>query len=106
LIANSHLMRSGRSRRIAASCRVSADATVFHDDGPSGSHVGRPYTCRALIDGVNLEVRRIEYVAVTRTKNLLWPGVPASALMESQPELLANGFQETSLSRKRTAIPS
>jgi ATP-dependent exoDNAse (exonuclease V) beta subunit len=48
----------------------------------------------ALLDGVNSEVGRIGYVAVTRARNLLWLGVPANALKELQPALLAYGFQE------------
>lgn len=48
----------------------------------------------ALLAGVNTEVGRIGYVAVTRARNLLWLGVPANALAELQPALLASGFQE------------
>jgi len=48
----------------------------------------------ALLDGVNSEVGRIGYVAVTRARNLLWLGVPANALKELQPALLASGFRE------------
>ncbi|MEO6823243.1 MAG: UvrD-helicase domain-containing protein [Nitrosospira sp.] len=48
----------------------------------------------ALLAGVDTEIGRIGYVAVTRARNLLWLGVPASALMELRPALLAHGFQE------------
>lgn len=48
----------------------------------------------ALLAGVNTEVGRIGYVAVTRARNLLWLGVPANALEELRPVLLAHGFQE------------
>ncbi|KAF1720151.1 UvrD-helicase domain-containing protein [Pseudoxanthomonas wuyuanensis] len=48
----------------------------------------------ALLAGVNTEVGRIGYVAVTRARNLLWLGVPANALEELRPTLLARGFQE------------
>jgi superfamily I DNA/RNA helicase len=51
----------------------------------------------ALLDGVNSEVGRIGYVAVTRARNLLWLGVPANALKELRPALLAHGFQEAML---------
>ncbi len=49
---------------------------------------------RALLAGTNSEVGRIGYVAVTRAKNLLWLGVPASAINEMRPALLGKGFQE------------
>lgn len=48
----------------------------------------------ALLAGVDTEVGRIGYVAVTRARNLLWLGVPANALEELRPVLLARGFQE------------
>lgn len=48
----------------------------------------------ALLAGVDTEVGRIGYVAVTRARNLLWLAVPASALDEFRPALLAHGFQE------------
>lgn len=48
----------------------------------------------ALLAGVNTEVGRIGYVAVTRARNLLWLGVPANALAELRPALLAHEFQE------------
>ncbi|MFW5454152.1 UvrD-helicase domain-containing protein [Thioalkalivibrio sulfidiphilus] len=48
----------------------------------------------ALLAGVDTEVGRIGYVAVTRARNLLWLGVPANALEELRPALLAQGFQE------------
>ncbi|MEZ0472730.1 UvrD-helicase domain-containing protein [Luteimonas salinilitoris] len=48
----------------------------------------------ALLAGVDTEVGRIGYVAVTRARNLLWLGVPANALDELRPALLACGFQE------------
>ncbi len=48
----------------------------------------------ALLAGVDTEVGRIGYVAVTRARNLLWLGVPANALEELRPALLARGFQE------------
>lgn len=48
----------------------------------------------ALLAGVHTEVGRIGYVAVTRARNLLWLGIPANALEELRPALLARGFQE------------
>ncbi|MCG5260856.1 UvrD-helicase domain-containing protein [Cupriavidus gilardii] len=48
----------------------------------------------ALLAGVGTELGRIGYVAVTRARNLLWLGVPASALDELRPALLACGFEE------------
>lgn len=51
----------------------------------------------ALLAGVDTEVGRIGYVAVTRARNLLWLGVPANALAELRPILLAQGFQEAGI---------
>ena len=48
----------------------------------------------ALLAGVNTEVGRIGYVAVTRARNLLWLGVPASAVDELRPALRDHGFRE------------
>lgn len=54
----------------------------------------------ALLAGVDTEVGRIGYVAVTRASNLLWLGVPASALAELRPALHAHGFQDISAQGK------
>ncbi|MGH8060574.1 MAG: UvrD-helicase domain-containing protein [Pseudoxanthomonas sp.] len=48
----------------------------------------------ALLAGVDTEVGRIGYVAVTRARNLLWLGVPANSLEELRPALTNRGFQE------------
>jgi superfamily I DNA/RNA helicase len=48
----------------------------------------------ALLAGVDTEVGRIGYVAVTRARNLLWLRVPANALEDLRPALLARGFLE------------
>jgi len=48
----------------------------------------------ALLAGVDTEVGRIGYVAVTRARNLLWLGVPANVLGELRPALLAYGLEE------------
>ncbi|HCL3820788.1 ATP-dependent helicase [Pseudomonas aeruginosa] len=47
-----------------------------------------------MLNGVETELGRIGYVAVTRARNLLWLGVPANALRTLRPALLAAGFQE------------
>lgn len=51
----------------------------------------------ALLAGVDSEVGRIGYVAVTRARNLLWLAVPTNALKELRPALLASGFQEVGI---------
>lgn len=48
----------------------------------------------SLLAGVDTELGRIGYVAVTRARNLLWLGIPANSLEELRPALLARGFQE------------
>lgn len=47
-----------------------------------------------LLAGVDTEVGRIGYVAVTRARNLVWLGVPANAMEDLRPALLAKGFLE------------
>lgn len=54
-----------------------------------------------LLAGVDTEVGRIGYVAVTRARNLLWLGVPANAIEELRPALLARGFQEVGTAAAR-----
>lgn len=53
----------------------------------------------ALLAGVNTEVGRIGYVAVTRARNLFWLGVPANALDALRPALLALGFYEAGVAQ-------
>jgi superfamily I DNA/RNA helicase len=48
----------------------------------------------ALLDGVNTEVGRIGYVAVTRARNLFWLGIPAASVAVLRPKLLAVGILE------------
>ncbi|MDP3753357.1 MAG: ATP-dependent helicase [Polaromonas sp.] len=48
----------------------------------------------ALLAGADTEVGRIGYVAITRARNLVWLGVPANALQQLRPALLAQGFHE------------
>jgi superfamily I DNA/RNA helicase len=50
----------------------------------------------AMLAGVDSEVGRIGYVAITRAKNLFWLGVPDNSLEELRPKLLAWGFKEVS----------
>jgi len=52
----------------------------------------------ALLEGVDTELGRIGYVAVTRARNLFWLGIPANAVEELRPALLARGFQEAGIS--------
>ncbi|WP_367350501.1 UvrD-helicase domain-containing protein [Ottowia sp.] len=52
----------------------------------------------ALLAGVDTEVGRIGYVAVTRARNLFWLGVPHNALQSLRPSLLSRGFQEVGTS--------
>jgi superfamily I DNA/RNA helicase len=53
---------------------------------------------RALLDGVNTEVGRIGYVAVTRARDLLWVAIPHTCVNELRPELMDKGFKETVIS--------
>lgn len=45
-----------------------------------------------LLNGVDKEIGRIGYVAITRTRNLFWLDVKTSALLDLQPRLLDLGF--------------
>lgn len=60
----------------------------------------------ALLAGVDSEVGRIGYVAVTRARNLLWLAVPANSLAELKPALLAHGIQplDLGLSKPKPAV--
>jgi superfamily I DNA/RNA helicase len=51
----------------------------------------------AMLNGVDSELGRIGYVAITRARNLLWLGVPTTALRALRPALLAAGFQEAGI---------
>ncbi len=57
-------------------------------------YIAKKSHVQALIAGVDTEVGRIGYVAVTRAKDLFWLGVPASALGELRGPLTALGFRE------------
>ena len=48
----------------------------------------------AVLEGMNTEVGRIGYVAVTRARNLIWLGVPANAIQDLRPALTACGFAD------------
>lgn len=48
----------------------------------------------ALLRGAETELGRIGYVAVTRARNLVWLGVPSTALDALRPALVARGFSE------------
>lgn len=47
-----------------------------------------------LLRGAETELGRIGYVAVTRARNLVWLGVPTTALDALRPALVARGFSE------------
>lgn len=57
-------------------------------------YIAKKGHAQAMIDGVDTELGRIGYVAVTRSKDLFWLGVPASALEELRGPLNALGFKE------------
>lgn len=48
----------------------------------------------ALLAGVDTELGRIGYVAMTRARNLAWVAIPADALPRLRPALVARGFVE------------
>jgi len=62
-------------------------------------YVAKKAHVQAMIDGVDTELGRIGYVAVTRAKDLFWLGVPASALVELRGPLIALGFKDRGVSR-------
>jgi len=49
---------------------------------------------KSMLAGVHDELGRIGYVAATRARNLLWLGVPDSALKKLRPVLIKAGFLE------------
>lgn len=51
----------------------------------------------AMLNGMDTEVGRIGYVAVTRARNLLWLAVPTAALVALRPRLEQAGFLEAGL---------
>lgn len=50
-----------------------------------------------LLAGVDTELGRVGYVAITRARNLLWLAVPENALSKLKPALLKKGFVEAGL---------
>ncbi|UUS13713.1 hypothetical protein NMB32_17455 [Stenotrophomonas sp. CD2] len=48
----------------------------------------------ALLSGVDSELGRVGYVAITRARNLFWLAVPTNSIKAIRPKLLARGFQE------------
>jgi len=52
----------------------------------------------ALLAGVDTEVGRIGYVAVTRAMDLLWLAVPERALKQLRGSLIGKGFRDAALS--------
>jgi hypothetical protein len=48
----------------------------------------------ALLQGVDTELGRLGYVAVTRARNLVWLAIPSAAVSALRPLLIAKGFVE------------
>ena len=81
--------------------RIPVD-TVHHVKGKSLDavlYLAAKEHVEALLAGVDTEVGRIGYVAVTRAKNLVWLGVPANALQQLRTGLLARGFFEAGVAQ-------
>ncbi|MDH4564410.1 ATP-dependent DNA helicase [Pseudomonas taiwanensis] len=57
-------------------------------------YVANRANIEAMLAGMNTEVGRIGYVAVTRARDLLWLAVPATALVALRPQLERAGFLE------------
>jgi len=88
----SSIIRDEKSIRIDTVHQVkgeSLDAVLYIADK---NHV------EALLQGVDTEVGRIGYVAVTRAKNIFWLGVPSNAIQKLRPKLEEHGFQEIVIS--------
>ncbi len=86
----------GRDLAVANDARIRVD-TVHQVKGEGLDavlYLAAKEHVSALLAGVSTEVGRIGYVAITRAKNLVWLAVPASALAELRPALVASGFQE------------
>jgi superfamily I DNA/RNA helicase len=94
-LPNAPLM-SGDDQAAEKAARIRVD-TVHQAKGESLDavlYLATKEHVAALLAGADTEVGRIGYVAATRARNLLWLGVPANALAELRPALLARGFQE------------
>lgn len=84
----------------AAQARIRID-TVHQVKGESLDavlYIAEKAHASALLAGVDTELGRIGYVAVTRARDLFWLGVPENALKELRPALLARGFKEAGVS--------
>ena len=51
----------------------------------------------ALLLGVDTELGRIGYVAVSRARNMIWLAIPSAALPALRPALVAKGFAEAGM---------
>lgn len=60
-------------------------------------YVANRANIEAMLNGMDTEVGRIGYVAVTRACNLLWLAVPTAALAALRPQLEQAGFLEADL---------
>ncbi|EAN8120677.1 ATP-dependent DNA helicase, partial [Salmonella enterica] len=57
-------------------------------------YVANRANIEAMLNGMDTEVGRIGYVAVTRARNLLWLAVPTTAMVVLRPRLEQAGFLE------------
>jgi transposase len=60
-------------------------------------YVANRANIEAMLNGMDTEVGRIGYVAVTRARNLFWLAVPTVALAALRPQLEQVGFLEAGL---------
>lgn len=49
---------------------------------------------KALLSGINTEIGRIGYVAITRAKNMLWIAIPHNSEKELSADLISHGFKK------------
>ena len=64
-------------------------------------YVANRANIEAMLNGMDTEVGRIGYVAVTRARNLLWLAVPTVVLAALRPQLEQAGFLEAGLAPVR-----
>ncbi len=86
-------LASGQDTRI----RIDTVHQVKGESLDAVLYIAKKGHVQAMINGVDTELGRIGYVAVTRAKDLFWLGVPASALAEFRGSLIALGFRERGL---------
>ncbi len=60
-------------------------------------YVAKTANVESMLAGVDSEVGRIGYVALTRARNLFWLAVPTNALARLRPRLLESGLKEIGL---------